>query len=233
MKRQDYYPGIIAEQVLWLRHFAAQLQVHAARLELTAEQVTGGVGDALWVAYLLGVWSPPARAWAKSVTSALEHAQTGHGGEAVAALDFHAPPLPAGVTPRAPGALKRVFKLVRVIKHQAGYTTAIGADLGLLTRADDREHPAPDLELDVERGTRGEIVVLRLIKWGHKYLHIESRRGGGNWEEIGLTSLTRHEDKRPLLTPGQPELREYRARFFEDDSPTGEWSTVGTITVSP
>lgn len=233
MKRQDYYPGIIAEQVLWLRHFAERLPFYSVPLTLTEKQVSDGVADALWVAYLLGVWSPPARLWAKSVAAALEHAQTGKGGDAVASLDFHAPPLPDGVAPRAPGALTRVFKLVQIIKHQRGYTAVIGSDLGLLTRPDAREHTAPGVTLSVKRGKGGEIVVLRLTKWGRKMLYIESRRGGGDWEKIGVTNLTRHEDNRPLLTPGQPEVREYRVRFYEDSAPTGEWSDVVTITVSP
>ena len=40
-------------------------------------------------------------------------------------------------------------------------------------------------------------------------------------------------DARPLLVPGQAEVREYRARFYDDNVPNGAWCDVARITVSP
>ena len=68
---------------------------------------------------------------------------------------------------------------------------------------------------------------------GARHLHIEGRRGGGDWEKLGLTEETRFLDDRPLLAPTQPEVREYRVRFYEGSALTGEWSPVATATVSP
>ena len=70
-------------------------------------------------------------------------------------------------------------------------------------------------------------------KWDHTALHIESRRGGGDWEKLTVTSETTHRDPRPLLDPAQPEIREYRVRYYEDSAPTGEWSPVAKATLSP
>ena len=40
-------------------------------------------------------------------------------------------------------------------------------------------------------------------------------------------------DDRPLLVPGQAEVREIRARFFDDGVPSSGWCDVAKVTISP
>lgn len=71
-------------------------------------------------------------------------------------------------------------------------------------------------------------------RWGHAGLLVEGRRGQGDWEEIGILGRRALRDTRPLAVRGQPEVREYRARFFDgSDHLSGDWSPVETVTVSP
>jgi len=35
------------------------------------------------------------------------------------------------------------------------------------------------------------------------------------------------------LAPGQPEVRQYRARWRDDDSPVGDWSDIVQVTAQP
>ena len=135
--------------------------------------------------------------------------------------------------PRPPGALKRIFNMVQVIKSAPGYEPGIGAHLGLLPRVDLREHPLPGFHLAVRAGDEWEIVVMRVRRWGREAVAIQSRRGDGDWEDIGLCFRTRLEDTRPLLVPTQPEVREYQLRWWENGQPTGDWTPVQKITVSP
>ena len=37
-------------------------------------------------------------------------------------------------------------------------------------------------------------------------------------------------DGSPPLVPGTPEVREYRARYMDNDLPVGEWSDVISVT---
>ena len=40
-------------------------------------------------------------------------------------------------------------------------------------------------------------------------------------------------DERPLLVATTPEVREYRARFWDKGTPNGDWCDVGKVTVAP
>lgn len=59
-----------------------------------------------------------------------------------------------------------------------------------------------------------------LFTGGHARLVVESRRGQGDWEEIGILGGRALRGSHPARHPpprlrGQPEVREYRARFFD------------------
>ena len=62
----------------------------------------------------------------------------------------------------------------------------------------------------------------------HEAVFVESRRGGPSapWEFLGIDSESPYEDARPLLVAGQPEIREYRMRFWDKGTPNGDWTDV-------
>jgi hypothetical protein len=153
-----------------------------------------------------------------------------------------APPLPAGdpaavppippVVPRPPGALDRLFRLVKDIKNKPAYTDTIGADLRII--GDEATTPAlPKFSLKLLQGSPCQCVELRFYKYGRTGVWIESRRGPGDWEALGLATKSPYLDERPLLAAGVPEVREYRMRFYDNGAPTGDWTPVQKTTVSP
>ena len=74
---------------------------------------------------------------------------------------------------------------------------------------------------------------LTFFKYSHMGVHIESRRGNGLWEFLSVDTETPYLDERPLLGAGQPEVREYRMRFWDKGTPNGDWTDVSSVTVSP
>mgnify|MGYP003350136036 CR=1 FL=1 len=58
-------------------------------------------------------------------------------------------------------------------------------------------------------------------------------RGGGAWELLAIDTESPYMDERALLTPGTPEVREYRARYWDKGTPNGDWTDVAKVTVSP
>jgi len=116
--------------------------------------------------------------------------------------------------PRPPGALQRVFRVVRRIKADSGSDAALLKSLGLTTRPDYRVHTSTRLRLSLERAGDSLIVIVRGKRWGHAGLLVESRRGSGDWEEIGILGGRSLRDTRLLAVRGQPEARKHRTRFI-------------------
>ncbi|HCN30841.1 MAG TPA: hypothetical protein DIT64_19400 [Verrucomicrobiales bacterium] len=142
------------------------------------------------------------------------------------------PPPPAGPPPRA-GALRRVFNLVQILKRHPAFNEVMGARLGVLGNHYKTGALAPECQLRVERGPLFEVVRGRMRGTSGRMVRVMSRRGGGGWEKLGLFTSGRFTDKRPLLAPGAPEVREYQLCFVEDDKPAGQISPVYSTTVSP
>ncbi len=231
MRLQRYFPTRTAEQVLWLLNFRTKLPAHESALALTSEQLATAVADAGWVAYVLGTWEGAVRVFPKAASASIEQVQ--HGDGAPALPTFTAPPLPEGVVPVANGALERIFAQVARIKLSTGFTPAIAQDLGVATLPPGPARPVPKFRLDVEDGTEGQAVRISFSKYGHQAVVIESRRAGGPAEALPLAGQSPYTDSRPLLVAGQPEVREYRLRFWDKGEPNGPWTPWREIAVAP
>lgn len=234
MKKQDYYPSKLAAQPEWLENFAEQLEAFGPTIPLTPALVTAGAADAGFLAYCIGAWLTKVREFSPGCTAAVETLKFGTGTAAVVLPTFTAPDLPAGVAPVAPGALDRIFSLVGLIKKSPGYTPEIGTLMGIIGAEDATEHLAPTMKLKVEAGTGGACQCVKVMfkKYGHAGVAVYSRRGNGAWEQIDIAQSSPYMDVRPLLVPTQPEVREYRLRFWDGEE-SGDWTDIASVTVAP
>lgn len=232
MKRQNYFPSRIGDQVTWLANYALKLPIHGPTLGVAAGDVTASVNDAKWGGYVLGTWLSAVRAFSPSTTDAVDNVLTGEGTVAVVLPTFTAPALPAGVTAAVPGLLNRIFALIARMKTSPNYTETIGTDLGIVG-AEETGKPTPRFTAETLDGTPCQCVKLVFYKYGHMGVHIEGRRGTGGWEFLSVDTESPYLDERPLLTAGQPEVREYRMRFWDKGTPNGDWTDIVRITVSP
>ncbi|MBL9116120.1 MAG: hypothetical protein JNJ83_14025 [Verrucomicrobiaceae bacterium] len=232
MKRQDYYPSRIGDQVNWLDNYGTKLPIHGATLGVIAGDITASVNDAKYAKYVLGTWLTAVRAFSPSTTDAVDDVLTGGGTTPFVLPTFTAPDLPAGVTAAIPGTLNRIFALVAKMKLSAGYTEAIGTDLGIVG-AEQTDKALPKFDAELLQGAGCQCVKLTFAKYGHMGVYIESRRGNGVWEFLAIDTESPYMDERPLLAAGQPEVREYRMRFWDKGTPNGDWTDVVKVTVSP
>ena len=124
-----------------------------------------------------------------------------------------------------------VRAFARRVKAHAGYTNAIGQQLGIIGEEDttDLTNAKPtlkvlgaaiagDLKIDFNKSVSDGVI-------------IESKRGN----ETGFTFLAidmepDYRDTRANLAAG-PETRQFRARYMLNDSPIGNYSDVLTVTV--
>ena len=233
MKRQNYYPSRLAEQANWLENYAAKVAIYGATLGLTAGQITATANDAKWCHYVIGTWLTAVRAFSPSTTDAVDDVLTGGGNLAVALPTFTPPALPAGTAAQLPGALTRIFDLIGAMKRAAGYTEAIGTDMRIIGAEDSVTAAAPRFTADAVQGAGSQSAVLKFFKYGHMGVHIESRRGNGPWEFLSVDTESPYMDERALLAAGQPEVREYRMRFWDKGTANGDWTDVVKLTVSP
>ena len=234
MRRQLYFPVRIAEQVPWLELYAWQLPEHGPTCGVSAGDIAASVNDARYAAYVLGAWLVSVRPFSRSTTVAAEEVLTGDGASAMVLPTFTVPELPEGVTEALPGTLTRIFALIAKMKLSAGYNTAIGKEMGIVgSRKDPSTRPLPRVILEVLQSIVCQFVRVKFFKYMHMGVCIESRRGNGDWEFLGIGIVSHFDDARPLLVAGQPEIREYRVCFWDKGTPNGEWTPVRKVTVSP
>jgi hypothetical protein len=232
MKRQTYYPSRLAQQVEWLENYRLKLGNYTAELPLDPAVVTSSVADARWLIYVINSWLNSVRAFAPACTEAVEDTLTGTGTDPFILPVFIPPVLPAGVAPVPAGALSRIFAQVQIIKNLAGYSDAIGDDLRIVGAEDASDHPVPKLFLSLEQGDDGPFVRIRFFKYTHMGVVVESRRGASAWEFLAIDTESPYDDLRSVLAPGQPEVREYRLRYWDKGTANGPWTDVGKIIVA-
>jgi len=237
MKRQDYYPSRIGDQVNWLDNYAAKLPSYGATLGVIAADITASVNDAKWANYVLGTWLTAVRNFAPSTTDAVDDVLTGKGTGAVVLPTFVASALPTGVTAALPGALTRIFALIAKMKLSANYTESIGTDLGIvgavIGNTPGAANATPRFRAEILQGSGVQTVNLTFFKYGHMGGYIESRRGNGAFEFLAIDTESPYLDERPLLVAGTPEVREYRMRFWDKGTPNGDWTDVVKVSVAP
>jgi hypothetical protein len=232
MKRQNYYPSRIGDQITWHENFRTKLPGYVAILGLLPAKADAVVASSRFIIYVLSQWLTGARALGPAATEAVDLLLNGTGDDPVALPTFTAPALPTGVAPVPPGALLGIFDLVAEIKDSDGYTDAIGQDLGIIGSEDSVDHPSPTIKLTLGAGADVQVVNIAFRKFGHMGVHLECRRNGGAWEFLAIDTESPYTDERPLLVAGTPEVREYRARFWDKGTPNGDWTDVAKVTVA-
>ncbi len=233
MKRDKFYPTRQGDQVAWLANFRDKITGYAATLGLTAGQASAAVADCGWLEYVLGHWLPDVRAWTKACTDAAAAAETGSGADPLALPVFSAPPLPTGVVAVAPGALSRIFALVKIIKNGGKCTDAIATDLGILgaeATPPDLSAVQPVLKLSIS----GSEV---RVGWGWNgagdYLSsceiLVDRSDGKGFVPLTIDTTPNYNDTQPF--PAAKAIWTYKAIYRAEDAQVGRWSQPVSVTV--
>jgi hypothetical protein len=233
MKRQNYYPVRVTDQVAWLLNYADKLPGRATALGLAPATVTAIVADCLWLAYVLQNWLDSVRAFGLSCTQTSIAAQTGAGSTPLALNTFTAPALPTGVTPQNAGSLIRIFTSVQDIKNGHKCTDAIAAELGIVGSAAN----GPDLttvQPIISAKISGSEVA---IKWGWQgnsaFLDacelLVDRNDGKGYVPLTIDTTPNYNDTAPF--PAAKTVWSYKAIYRLEDKQVGLWSQIVTVAV--
>ena len=73
-----------------------------------------------------------------------------------------------------------------------------------------------------------------LVVWANDQIEIHSKRGvEPDFSLLPVDTNNPYLDARAPLVAGVPEVREYKARYRDNDVPTGTWSAIVSVTAQP
>jgi hypothetical protein len=218
-----------------LSRLATKLPNYATALGVTPAELTQLSADSAMLTYLAHL-ADAARTFSPSVTAYRDTLISG-AEQAVGPIPvFAAPVSPPATVPG--GIIPRTRRLLQKVRASASYTEAIAADLGLPTGTETASPtPAPTIRPEVT-GTHavflpGVGVSIPWVKAGHSGVRVTGQRGAESalWESLGDDLYSPFIDKRPSLTPGQPETRRYRFQYKDGDEVIGQLSDIIVVTV--
>ena len=220
--------------VIWFKNFSQSFGVHGPALGFTAAEVSSVQADAAMLDYLISDVIPTFKSGLDARYGFKELIKNGPLGAVGGTL----PPLPAtGTAPPvvAPGVIPRLRQLINRIRNSSGYTEDIGADLGITGKGDGNEVDVDSAKPKLKAiALTGSVVRIEFNKSIFDGVWIESKRKeDANWIALGLDLHSPYVDTRPPTEAGAPEVREYRARFYDADAPTGAWSDTVSVTTMP
>lgn len=161
VKRQDYFPIRIGNQIVWLRNAKTKLPLHTATLGLDAGEVTTFLLEVDNCIYALDSYRGALETSKDAAYQRIDDAL--YNDTLLPDITWLGFAPPAGApTAVAYGALKRVFDYINnTIKLAAAYDMAIGEDLGIEGSVMTAPNPAtttPDFSLRATSGGKLEIV---------------------------------------------------------------------------
>ena len=214
VKRQD------AQLAIQLTDFAARLPIHATALGVTAGEQSAAVNDAAMFQFYV-VLLGRSDDYKKLLVANKDRLKAGPiGATAPPPLDIFDPGSPP--TGVLPGIVPRFRNLAAKIKAAPAYTPSIGASLGILAPV-----PVPDPNpKPVLKGLAlpNWHVQINFKKGKFSGIYIEMKRGTAAWAFLDRSVSSKYIDMTPPLVAGQPEERQYRARFMNGNVQVGQWS---------
>jgi hypothetical protein len=225
---QDWYPDTQAPLIAWHSNFSTQAANNGTTLGLSAPIVAQIAQDAENVLIMLN-----GMAAAKAYLQAMA---------AYKALLFRAPAdTPTELAPTAPTTLDfgaaspamgieaRTREYARMIKASPAYTPDDGELYGIVGAA--LAPPGTPTVLAV--ALTASQVRLNIGKQRYSVLAVDSRRGGGGWEQIGVSMTEAYIDERAPLAANAPEVREFRVQGMAKNARVGPYSEVSTVSTTP
>jgi hypothetical protein len=223
----DYVKTNEGDLVIQLNDHAAGVATHGATVGLSAPEIAQAATDATAAAMLVNgqsLYNSKSQEWTE-----------------YKAIVLYGPlntPMPVQPTPPVVAAVglgtlaaivQRFRQRAERMKAHPAYTQAIGEDCRIVAPAD----PPPGIPKPVLTGNAETAFAVRLTfaMVGHDQIEIYRKRGAElDFSLITVDTNSPYVDGAAPLVPNTPEVRQYRARFKDNDLPVGDWSDVVSVT---
>lgn len=230
MANADWYPIKLADRIPFHANLSVQATATGITHGLIAAEVTQIATDSTIVAGSIN-YTEQVVAFAQAVTEWRNLLLSGPNGTAL-------PPVPtppaAFVYPAGPAIVLasiefRTRQYRAKIVASSGYTAEIGELYGIIG-AEQVVPVTPGLQAFALTASQVRLVI---AKGGYDILAVDSKRGGGGWEQIGVSQTAEYIDARAPLVAGQPEQREYRCQGMQNNARVGATSAIVSAVTVP
>lgn len=228
--------------LLWAKNFLQTFPGEAPRLGFTAEEIGAVTDDLQSLVYALEL-IPQLRSKLQELTAyknllrdgnASPGSEAGSPTGAVPSLALPSPPpktVAPGIVPRITAVVQRAHaspRCTEAVQKLLGITGPPGPTSNAATllgqvapKAKTACLPSGEVRIEFVRGDSDGVVV-------------ESRRGDETeWKHLAVDRFSPYVDTRQPLKAGQPERREYRLRYLDEDDPVGPYSDVIVVHTMP
>ncbi len=225
----DFIPRVEADLLVWFADQAVGVTTHGGNVGLAPGDLPQATADAATVSHAVN---------GRSLYESKKQEFSAYKDILLyAPLNTPLPgtPIPPVVGALGPGSLAacvaRARQRAERIKSHPNYTTAIGEDCRIVAPVGGPPPTQPTLQAAAETDFA---VRLTFAMLGHDQLEIQSRRGAEpDFSLLAYDTNSPYLDARAPAAPGQPEVRQYRARWRDDDQPFGDWSDIVQVTARP
>ena len=218
MPNQPFYPNREGDQTAFFNNIQSKISSYFTLLDMSAARQAKIQLVLGWLTWTWQTYLPARRQDGPAATTWRNALATGTSG---AATDCTPPPTAALTPPTGTpfyGMLTWLFEEIGRWKKAEGYTDTIGQDLGIIGAAATTHTAPPVLNAGAVGATSVE---LGFTLYEHTGLWIEcQRQGDAGFTPLATDTASPYVDNRPLKTPGQPEWRDYRACWWDNDTPT-------------
>jgi len=122
--------------------------------------------------------------------------------------------------------------IIRRLKSASGYTDPIGQALKIVGSEDSTDMTTAKVDLTAAILAHGTELGFTKLKSDGVNLYTK-RDGDADFEFLAHDTVSPYVDNRPLLVPGKPEVRYYKAIYVVNDEEVGYFSDVVVVTVYP
>jgi hypothetical protein len=122
--------------------------------------------------------------------------------------------------------------IIRRLKSASGYTDPIGQALKIVGSEDSTDMTTAKVDLTATILAHGTELGFTKLKSDGVNLYTK-RDGDADFEFLAHDTVSPYVDNRPLLVPGKPEVRYYKAIYVVNDEEVGYFSDVVVVTVYP
>ncbi len=224
-----WFPSTEGQRLVWMQNFLAKIGGYQATLGLAAGDITAITNDLTAYTYMINL-AGMFKTKAQDVTAYKNLMADGNGPSGAYPTNSV---LPAAPTVVQFGVVARLSALVNRIVAAPNYTLAIGEDLGIVAPAppDDPADPKPTASAQSLANSQVQVT---WTKGAFTGVIVESQRASEvTWTLLAQDYFSPYIDTRAPLVAAQPEVRRYRLRYLQGDTPTGSYSDIIVVTTTP